>query len=106
MEIPVLIGYNFKPHKRMFHLECGLAFAKLISSNIAKNDLTTIMGTPNAEEFSAYDFSWIADLKFPLIMKWREHLLFGLRISRSILPIHQYYKIYNFDYGVELNYVF
>ena len=106
IEIPLLFGYKFKPYKRTFYLETGFAYAKMISSNIAKNDLTVRKGTPNAKEFKNNDFSWIAGLKFPLIRKWKNHFLFGLRVSHSILSIHKYYKIYNFDYGIEVNYVF
>jgi hypothetical protein len=106
IEIPFLFGYKIKPFKRQFYCEFGFAYAKLISSNIKNNDLTTRMGTPNANDFKNYDLSWIADLKFPLVKKWERHVLFGLRMSRSILSIHRYYKIYNFDYGLELNYIF
>ena len=106
VEIPLLFGYKFKPYKRTFYLESGIAFAKLISSKIEENDLTPRIGTPNTKEFKKTDFSWIASLKFPLIKKWKQNFLFGLRVSRSITSIHEYYKIYNFDYGIELNYIF
>lgn len=106
VEIPLLFGYKFKPYKRTFYLESGIAFAKLISSKIEENDLTPRMGTPNTKQFKKTDYSWIASLKFPLIRKWKQNFLFGLRVSRSIVSIHEYYKIYNFDYGIELNYIF
>jgi hypothetical protein len=106
VEIPFLFGYKIKPLKRPLYCEFGFAYSKLISSNIKNNDLTTRMGTPNANNFKNYDLSWVAEFKFPLIKKWERHFLFGLRMSRSILPIHRYYKIYNFDYGLELNYSF
>jgi hypothetical protein len=106
VEIPLLFGYKIKSYKRTSNIESGFAFAKLISSNIEENDLSPRMGTPNTKNFKKNDFSWITNLKFPLVRKCKENFLFGLRVSRSILSIHEYYKIYNFDYGIELNYVF
>jgi hypothetical protein len=106
IEIPLLFGYKYKPFKRSYYLESGFAYAKLISSNIKENDLTPRSGTPNTKEFKNNDFSWIASLKFPVVKKLKENFLFGLRVSRSILTIHKYNKIYNFDYGIELIYVF
>jgi hypothetical protein len=105
IELPVLFGYKIKPHKRIFYIESGFAFAKLISSNIARNELINRIGTPNANDFKHIDISWIGSLKFPLIRKWK-NFLFGLRVSHSIVSVHKYYKIYNFDYGIEFNYIF
>jgi len=106
LELPVLIGYKIKPGKRTLFLESGLAFAKLISSNINAGDLINRTGTPNADAFKTTDISWIGSLKFPLVQKCEKNFLFGLRVSRSIPAIHKYYKIYNFDYGIEFDYVF
>jgi len=106
IEVPFLVGYRFKPSKRPYYFESGFAYAKMIGSNIETNDLTNRIGTPDAKAFKKFDVSWIGSLKFPLIMKWKENILFGLRISHSVLPIHKYYKIYNFDYGIEFCYVF
>ena len=106
IELPILLGYKIKPHKRIYYIDIGFAYAKMISSNINANDLLRRLGTPNANAFKNYDVSWIASLKFPLTEKWMNNLLLGIRMSRSILSIHQYYKLYNFDYGIELDYVF
>ncbi len=106
VEIPLLFGYKFKPYKRIYYLESGIAFGKLLSSKIEENDLTPRLDTPDTKEFRNFDFSWIASLKFPPIKKWRQNFLFGLRVSRSIISVHEYYKIYNLDYGIELNYIF
>lgn len=106
IELPVLIGYKIKPAIRTWYFESGLAYAILISSNIEANDLVNRIGTPNANSFKETDISWMGSLKFPLVRKWKEHLLLGLRVSRSIISIHNYYKLYNFDYGVEINYRF
>lgn len=106
IEIPVSVGYKIKPFKRTYYLESGLAFAKMISSNIQASDLINRIGTPNANAFKRTDIFWIASLKFPLVKRWKKNFLFGLRVSRSIKSIHKYYKIYNFDYGIEINYLF
>ena len=105
-EIPVLFGYKIEGNKKTYYFETGLAFAKMISSNLHSIELLNRTGTPNAEEFKSEDVSWVGSLKFPLTNKWKEKFLFGLRVSHSIVPIHKYYKIYHFDYGVELNYLF
>ena len=106
VELPVLFGYKIKLNKRVYYFESGLAFAKLISSKIEADYSLNINGIPNTNEFKSTDISWIGSLKFPLIRKWEKNFLFGLRVSHSILPIHKYYKIYNFDYGIEFNYRF
>lgn len=106
LEIPVLAGYPIKVNKRTCFLETGLAFAKMISTNMHANELTGRTGTPHADDFKNTDISWIGSMKFPLIRKWQENFLFGVRVSRSILSIHKYYHLYNFDYGIEINYLF
>lgn len=106
VEIPVLLGYKNKINKRTYYFESGFAYAKMISSNLHANELLSRTGTPNADKFESRDISWIGSFKFPLTKKWNEKLLFGLRVSHSIFSIHKYYKIYNFDYGIEFYYVF
>ncbi len=106
VEVPLLLGYKIRPSKRTFYFEGGLSFAKLISSKIEVGDPANRTGTPNAKDFKNTDLAWIIGLKFPLIKKWNEKLLFGLRVSHSILPIHKSYKIYNCDYGIEFSYAF
>lgn len=105
IDIPLLIGYKFRANKKQYIFESGVSFAKQISSNIELDELNSRTGTPNAENFKNIDISWTGCLKFVLNKKGNENLLFGLRIDRSLIPIHQYYKIYHFDYGIELNYL-
>lgn len=40
IEIPLLLGYKFKSHKRTIYLEGGLAYANLFSSNIDQKNLS------------------------------------------------------------------
>jgi hypothetical protein len=98
--LPVLIGYKLKHEKKSFYFESGFAFSKLISSRIEGNN------SNNTEGFKSTDILWIGSLKYPLIKKWQNNCLFGLRLSSSILTIHKYYKIYNLNYGIEFNYIF
>jgi hypothetical protein len=105
IDIPVLIGYKFRANKKQYFLESGVSFAKQISSNIEFDELNSRTGTPNAENFKNIDISWTGCLKFVLNKKGNENLLFGLRIDHSLIPIHHYYKIYHFDYGIEINYL-
>jgi hypothetical protein len=106
IEIPILFGYMYKPNKRAYLFETGIAYSKLISSKFNADDLIRYTGTPNADNFRNFDISWNSSIKFVLNNKRKENILLGLRVSRSIIPIHNNYKIYHFDYGVELDYLF
>ncbi len=105
-EVPLLVGYKFNTRYRTFYLESGPAIATLFSSGFVYNHLVNIRGAEGINDFRKIDVSWIAGLKFPVISKWSKHFLLGLRVSHSIIPIHSYYRIYNFDYGAEVIYVF
>jgi hypothetical protein len=106
IELPVLFGYKFKPNKKTYYLDCGFEFSKLIYSKIEANDQLSRIGTPGIKDFKKTDISYCCSLKFPLIRKWQENFLSGIRVTRSIRSIHKYCKIYNFEYGIEFNYVF
>lgn len=105
-EVPLLVGYKFNTRYRTFYLESGPAIATLFSSSFEYNHLVNITGAEGVNDFRKIDVSWIAGLKFPVISKWSRHFMFGFRVSHSIIPIHSYYRIYNFDYGAEVIYVF
>jgi hypothetical protein len=105
-EIPLLAGYKINTRNRTFFLESGPAFATLISSHLEYNHLLNLHGAEGINDFRKLDLSWIAEMKFPVVQKWSRHFMLGLRVSHSIVPIHRYYKIYNFDYGAEVVYVF
>jgi hypothetical protein len=106
VELPVLLGYKIKHLKKTYYLECGFEFSKLIYSKIQTNQLFPRSGTPTTENFKSIDVSCIGSIKLPIIRKWEKNFLFGIRVTRSILSIHEYGKIYNFEYGVEFNYIF
>lgn len=106
LELPLLIGYKIRPVRKIFYLECGFEFSKLINSRIEANEQIGRSSTPDTKDLKSSDISMIGDIKFPLIRNWEEKFLFGIRVTRSIPSIHKYCKIYNFEYGIELNYVF
>jgi hypothetical protein len=106
IEFPILFGYKFKPFKKTYYMECGIEFSKLINSKIETNEQLPRTGTPGTKDFKSIDISFIGSAKFPLIKKWAKNFLFGARVTRSILSIHRYCKIYNFEYGIEFNYLF
>lgn len=103
MEIPVLIGFNLRAKKKPVYFETGLAFSRMFKSKLAFSKLVERIKTPNADKFKNNDFSLIADIKFPI--NCRQNLLLGFRAEYSLFSIHEYYKLHNLDYGVELNYL-
>jgi len=54
--------------------------------------------------FKQNDFSWLANIKYPVIKS--EKLLIGARFSYSLISIHSIYNLHNLDYGIELYYLF
>jgi hypothetical protein len=106
MELPVSVGYKLKTNKKNYFIEFGFAYAKLFSSKVKMNDFAYRTGITNAESFKDYDISWFSSFKFPLNKKGKENLLFGLRFSHSLFTIHEYYKLKNMVYGLQIDYMF
>lgn len=105
IEMPILFGYKIRPNNKYRLFETGIAIAKLFSSDLEINELTQRKGTPESGDFKDIDFSWVGSVKFPLNRKKGNNLLFGLRVVHSILSIHKQYKLYNFDYGIQLDFL-
>ncbi|MFA6401915.1 MAG: outer membrane beta-barrel protein [Salinivirgaceae bacterium] len=106
LELPLLFGYKMKTEKRTYFLETGVAFARLMASKVEFNEEFYRTGTPTTSGFKKSDFIWIGSVKFSPVKKWKEHFLMGVSVSTSIIPINEYYKIYNLEYGLEFNYAF
>ena len=104
VEMPILIGYTFRPHKKYRLFETGFAVSRLFSSELSLNNLSQRSGKPKAGEFKDWDFSWVGAAKFPLNRRKGDNLLFGLRVEHSIISIHQHYKLYNFVYGIQMEF--
>jgi Outer membrane protein beta-barrel domain len=103
-ELPVLIGYKAELEKRYLYLELGAAIAKLLNSQKLISDYSYGQDISLFDKFNDYDYSIIGSLKTSLNKK--EKVLVGMRVARSFLSIHETYKLYNFDYGIELSYYF
>lgn len=106
MELPVSIGYKLQTYKINFFIESGFAYAKLFSSKVKINEYAYLTGISNAEFFKDYDISWFTCFKYPLNKKGKENLLFGLRFSYSLFTIHEYDKLKNMVYGLQMDYIF
>lgn len=109
IEIPILFGSRntatTETRKIDFAFETGLAFSRMFSSHLNFLELTRRSTTVNLNDFKDFDISWVALVKFPYKIGPRDRLLVGFRVERSLFTIHKDLKLYNFDYGFELNYV-
>jgi len=110
-EIPFLVGSKNQVifssgNKADLYIESGFVFSKLVSSRLKDHEETRRVNTPSVSGFKNYDFSWVIQLKSPYRIKRNEQIQLGLRMEHSIITIHTRYKLYNFDYGLELNYLF
>ncbi len=106
IELPVSIGHKLKTNKKSYFIETGFAYAKSFSSRVKINDFAYRTGAANVEFFKDYDISWFGSFKFPLNKKGKENLLFGSRFSNSLFSIHEYYKLKNMVYGLQIDYIF
>ncbi len=104
IEFPLIFGVKTNLKKRYLLLETGIAYARLVNSKMLVSDFKRWDVTDKLSNFKENDLSWIANLKYPIIKS--EKLLVGFRFSYSLFTIHNYYKLYNMDYGVELYYLF
>lgn len=104
IEFPILFGVNANLKKRYLLLETGLAYARLINAKMLVSDFNRWDVSEILDNFKENDLSWVANIKFPIIKS--EKLLIGFRFSYSLMSIHNYYKLYNMDYGVEFYYLF
>jgi len=104
IEVPLIFGYKVPVRKKSVLLEAGLVYGRLVSPEMSVSDLYQ-WDTKNIEEgFKKNELSLVAGIKYPVIKS--EKLLVGFRIEHSLYSIHTQYDLYNFDYGVELYYLF
>ncbi|NVO21089.1 MAG: outer membrane beta-barrel protein [Bacteroidetes bacterium] len=109
IELPVMYGANSVFHgksgDKAFAFETGFAFSRLFSSRLDYDPEMKREVTANISGFRNYDISWIGRIKIPYKTKKRHALLWGFRIEDSLLSINNQYKLRNFCFGIELNYV-
>jgi hypothetical protein len=110
IEIPLLIGTRQKVNSdnQTYDLtfESGFAFARLFSSNLKYMDITRRPKIASLSGFKNFDVTWIAQVKFPCYFLKQDQFMLGFRIEHSIVSINTDFKLFNFGYGVELNYIF
>lgn len=103
--IPLLIGKQIKYNsKNKFSIETGFGIAKLFSKNIELDNLNPNLQRIDLKNFREIDFSWIGSVKKPIKSFKKNFISIGIRVERSLLSIHNNYKLYNFNYGLELVY--
>ncbi len=106
VELPLVLGYIYRPYKKYRIFETGFSVAKMFSSRLALDELNNRNGTPEISQFRELDVSWVGAAKFPINRLKANNLLFGIRVSHSLFSIHEFYKLYNFIYGLQLDYLF
>lgn len=110
VEIPVLYGSRGTIHGRTgdihFSFETGLSFSRVFASTLNYDEVTQRTDKVSLYGFRNYDCSWIAQLHIPYREGKNYRILLGVLIERSLFSIHDNYKLYNFDYGFELCYLF
>ena len=84
--------------------ETGLSMAKMLNSQKLISKYNYDQDISLFDKFKSYDYSALAGLKISANRK--EKIIMGIRVERSFLSIHEVYKLYNFDYGIELSYFF
>jgi len=104
IEIPVVLGFKINLKKKYLLAETGFAYARLVSSKMDVSDLNQWDCSDKLKNFKQNDYSWVANIKYPIIKS--KKLLAGFRFSYSLASIHTYYKLRNLDYGLELYYLF
>ena len=90
--------------KRFLYIDGGFAVAKLLNSEKLISDYSYGHDISLFSDFKEYDYSVLGAIKISNNRK--EKVLIGLRVARSFISIHEVYKLYNFDYGIELSYHF
>jgi len=104
IEIPVMMGVKINLKNKYLLAETGFSFARLVSSKMDVSDLNQWDYSDKMAGFKPNDYSWIANIKYPIIK--RNKLLLGFRFAYSLASIHSIYKLRNLNYGVELYYLF
>jgi hypothetical protein len=110
IEIPLMIGVNgvftSTTGPTNYSFETGFAFSRLYSSKLKLDEGMKRANPVSIEQFRNFDISWIARVKLPGRTFKRHMLLWGFRLENSLLSIHPQYKLRNFSFGIELNYLF
>lgn len=104
-EIPFEVGYQLKTSRNYYFFESGIAYARLFSSRLNIEEFASRNEITDIRNFKNSDVSWTGSLKFPVNKNGKQNLLLGLRFSYSLISIHEYYRIKNLNYGIQLDYL-
>ena len=104
IEIPILAGFKINLKKKYLLAETGFAYGRMFSSKMSVSEFYSWDPSSKMVEFKKNDFSWVANIKYPVIRS--KKLLVGFRFSYSLASIHKVYNLHNMDYGVEVYYLF
>lgn len=104
VEIPILIGYKTKLKKKHLYFESGLAYGQLMNARMKVSEIDPWDPEPKLVQFSDFDLSIISAVKYPL--NRNENLFMGIRFSHSLMTTHKLYRLYNMNYGIEIEYLF
>lgn len=110
IEVPLLFGTHGAIQtlsgKINFSLETGLSYSKLFSSVLSYDKRTQRQEVVSLNGFREHDLSWTARMYVPYKVGGNYSILLGFHIERSLLSIHDNFKLYHFDYGFDLKYMF
>lgn len=104
IEIPLLLGIDFKVKKKHLFVETGLGYGRLLSAKMDVSDLYDWDTTEKTDGFKNEEITWVANVKYPIVQSGK--LLTGIRFSYSLNSIHKDYNLHNLVYGIEVYYLF
>lgn len=104
IELPVLVGYKMNLNQKHLFLETGIAFSRLTYSRMEVNNYNWWDTKEKLSYVYKNDVLWIAHIKYPIIKS--KKLLLGFRFAHSLKSIHENYKLYHMNYGIEVCYLF
>jgi hypothetical protein len=113
IEIPLIFGRKIGKAYRDESMQLGLSYSKLIASQINYKDIHQRLNASELLDFKKYDFSFLIGLMVPIddwsienLNKIKHHHFFiDCRLSKSILSIHEAYKVYNFSLSAGIIYL-
>ncbi|PLX06166.1 MAG: hypothetical protein C0596_16920 [Marinilabiliales bacterium] len=106
VEAPFTFGLRINFPAKQYLFESGIIVSKFLSKNFSASEIYHREGISIGQEFNNFDLLWSGSFKWCVNPKKKKNILFGLKAVHSIIPINKTYKIYHFDYGIELVYFF
>jgi len=107
IEVPVSYGYKFGTSTSYFLCEAGFACGWLAKSKVSTSDIrnTLLMDSTLLSSIRKADISMQIAVRKPLNPQYKNNLFLTFRFSHSIRSITNEYHLYNYNYGVQLDYI-